>query len=89
MVSYLAINFITTMQGAIVAKCRYHDAWFCAIYTYKLGSYVKQCDPQGLSNPDATYYLLAPIVCLGLFQMGCIFFASGIDDALNPRLRNR
>jgi peptide/nickel transport system permease protein len=42
---------------------------------------------QGLTNPDATYYLLAPIVCLTLFQMGCIFFASGIDDALNPRLQ--
>jgi len=89
MVPYLAINFITTMQGSIVASVGIMMLGFAPYKPTNWGVMLNSAIRQGLSNPDATYYLLAPIVCLGLFQMGCIFFASGIDDALNPRLRDQ
>lgn len=89
MVPYLAVNFITIMQGAIVSSVGVMMLGFAPYTPTNWGVMLNSAIRQGLSNPDATYYLLAPIICLGLFQMGCIFFASGIDDALNPRLRNR
>jgi peptide/nickel transport system permease protein len=88
MVPYLAINFISTMQGAIVASVGIMMLGFAPYTPTNWGVMLNSAIRQGLSNPDATYYLLAPILCLGIFQMGCIFFASGIDDALNPRLRS-
>lgn len=88
MVPYLAVNFITIMQGAIVASVGVMMLGFAPYTPTNWGVMLNSAIRQGLSNPDATYYLLAPIMCLGLFQMGCIFFASGIDDALNPRLRS-
>lgn len=89
MVSYLAINFITIMQSSIVASVGIMMLGFAPYTPTNWGVMLNSAIRQGLTNPDATYYLLSPIVCLTLFQMGCIFFASGIDDALNPRLRDQ
>jgi len=38
---------------------------------------------------SAIIYLLVPIIAITLFQMGCLFFANGLDEALNPRLRTQ
>lgn len=88
MVSYLAINFITIMQSSIVSSVGVMMLGFAPYTPTNWGVMLNSAIRQGLTNPDATYYLLSPILCLTLFQLGCIFFASGIDDALNPRLRN-
>ncbi|NLO82073.1 MAG: ABC transporter permease [Clostridiales bacterium] len=87
MVPYLAINFIAIMQSSIIASVGIMMLGFAPYTPTNWGVMLNSAIRQGLTNPDATYYLLAPIVCLTLFQMGCIFFASGIDDALNPRLQ--
>ena len=89
MVSYLAINFITIMQSSIVASVGIMMLGFAPYTPTNWGVMLNSAIRQGLTNPEATYYLLAPIMCLALFQMGCIFFASGIDDVLNPRLRDQ
>ncbi|SFQ01647.1 ABC transporter permease [Caldicoprobacter faecalis] len=88
MVSYLAINFITIMQSSIVSSVGVMMLGFAPYTPTNWGVMLNSAIRQGLTNPDAIYYLLSPILCLTLFQLGCIFFASGIDDALNPRLRN-
>ena len=33
-------------------------------------------------------YFLTPVIGLLLFQLGCFLFATGLDEALNPRLRS-
>lgn len=87
MVSYLAINFIAIMQSSIVSSVGVMMLGFAPYTPTNWGVMLNSAIRQGLTNPDAIYYLLSPILCLILFQLGCIFFASGIDDALNPRLR--
>lgn len=89
MVSYIAINFITIMQSSIVASVGIMMLGFTSYTPTNWGVMLNSAIRQGLTNPDAIYYLLSPILCLTLFQLGCIFFASGIDEALNPRLRNQ
>jgi peptide/nickel transport system permease protein len=37
----------------------------------------------------AIYYFLTPVIGIMLFQMGCLFFASGMEEAFNPRLRTQ
>jgi peptide/nickel transport system permease protein len=40
-----------------------------------------------LLNPAAIFYVLSPIVCIFLFQMGVVLLANGTDELLNPRIR--
>ena len=40
-----------------------------------------------MMGSGAIVYFLSPVVCIVLFQLGCYLFATGLDDALNPRLR--
>jgi len=89
MIPYLAITFITVMQSSIIASVGIMMLGFAPYTPTNWGVMLNSAIRQGLTNPKAIYYLLSPIICLTLFQMGCIFFASGIDEALNPRLREQ
>jgi peptide/nickel transport system permease protein len=42
-----------------------------------------------LYGSSAMTYFLVPIIGIVLFQMGCLFFASGMEEAFNPRLRTQ
>ena len=42
-----------------------------------------------LYGSTVIYYFLTPVFGIILFQMGCLFFASGMEEAFNPRLRTQ
>ncbi|GHU77353.1 peptide ABC transporter permease [Clostridia bacterium] len=87
--SYLAINFIGSMQGAINASSGLILLGFAPYKTTHwmamLNSAIIACS--GTLQPKMLLFLFVPIVAFGLLQMGCIFFAHGLDEAMNPRLR--
>lgn len=87
--SYISISFIQTIQGSIVASVGLMLLGLAPFSITNWGTMLNLAiqNTGGIFNPRGYYYLLAPIVCLSLFQMGSIFFSNGIDDAMNPRLR--
>ena len=40
-----------------------------------------------MSIPDARLTIIAPIAAIMLFQIGAILFSNGLDEVINPRLR--
>lgn len=89
-VSYIAMNFITIMKGSILS----------AIGLMVLGLVPFQGNHWGemlslslsatgaLLGSSSIVYFLTPVTGLLLFQLGCYLFATGLDEALNPRLRS-
>ncbi|MBS4200473.1 ABC transporter permease [Bacillus sp. FJAT-49732] len=88
-VSYLAINFVLIMRGAIVGSVGLMMLGLAPYSPTNWGQMLSLAISQtgGIFNPNGYIYVLSPIVCLALFQLGAIFFANGLDEALNPRLR--
>ena len=87
--SYLAINFINSMQSGINASSGLILLGFAPYKTTHwmamLNAAIIACS--GTLQPKMLLFLFVPITAFGILQMGCIFFAHGLDEAMNPRLR--
>lgn len=87
--SYLAISFIGSMKGGINASsglillgfAPYKSTHWMAM----LNTAIVACS--GTLQPKMLLFLFVPIIAFGLLQMGCVLFAHGLDEAMNPRLR--
>lgn len=89
MVSLLAVQFIGLFQGGIASSM---GLMMLGVLTYRPTNWGVMLSlalqNTGIAyNPKGLIYFITPIVCLALLQLGCIFFSSGVDEALNPRLR--
>lgn len=89
-VSYLAINFIQIIQGAITSSVGLMLLGLSPYSPTNWGMMLNLAisNTGGIFNPKGYYYMLSPMICIILFQMACIFFSNGLDEALNPRLRS-
>lgn len=89
MISMLAIQFIGLFQGAIAASMGLMLLGALAYRPTNWGVMLSLAlqNTGVVYNPRGLIYFFAPIVCLALLQLGCIYFANGVDEALNPRLR--
>ncbi|SHE97732.1 peptide/nickel transport system permease protein [Caldanaerobius fijiensis DSM 17918] len=89
MTSYIAVNFIFIMRGAITASIGLMLLGLIPFSPTNWGMMLNLAISQsgGVFDPNALFYVLSPIVCIILFQLGCLFFAYGMDEVLNPRLR--
>jgi len=87
--SYLSITFVHSMQGAIMASVALMMMGFAPFSSTHWGTMLNLAVTQtaGAIEPRTMFFLFSPILCFVLLQTGCIFFASGLDEALNPRLR--
>lgn len=87
--SYLAMNFISIIQGAMVSSVGLMLLGLSPYSPTNWGMMLNLAikNTGGIFNPKGYYYLMSPMLCIVLFQMACIFFSSGLDEALNPRLR--
>lgn len=89
MISMLAVQFIGLFQGGIASSM---GLMMLGALTYRPTNWGVMLSlalqNTGIAyNPKGLIYFFTPIVCLALLQLGCIFFSSGLDEALNPRLR--
>ena len=87
--SYLAINFVMTMYNAILMSV---GLMLLGIVTYKSTNWgaminIAKASNGGLVSTKGYLNIFAPIAVMGLFQMACIFFSSGLEEIINPRLR--
>ncbi len=89
-ISYLAINFIHIVQGAITSSVGLMLLGLSPYSPTNWGMMLNLAinNTGGIFNPKGYYYMLSPMLCIILFQMACIFFSNGLDEALNPRLRS-
>lgn len=89
MVSYLAINFIMIMRGAITASVGLMYLGLVPFSSSHWGMMLNMATNTtgAMYGSSALVYMLVPILGIMFFQMGCLFFANGLDEALNPRLR--
>ena len=89
-VSYIAVNFISIMKNAITASVGLMVLGLVPFKGNHWGVMINVAISQtgALLGSGSMIYFLAPVVCLMLFQLGSYFFATGLDEALNPRLRS-
>lgn len=88
MASYIAINFINSMAYGISSSVGIMMMGFVPYSPTNWGNILNAALGQGLSNTHAVYYILSPMLALIVFQLACVFFANGLDEAMNPRLRD-
>ncbi|MDF2630498.1 MAG: oligopeptide transporter permease protein [Symbiobacteriaceae bacterium] len=89
-VSYIAVNFISIMKNSITASVGLMVLGLVPFKGNHWGVMINVAISQtgALLGSGSVTYFLAPVVCLMLFQLGSYFFATGLDEALNPRLRS-
>lgn len=88
-ISYIAVNFISMMKEAIMAAVGLMYLGLVPFQGNHWGTMIQlSLTASGaLMGSGAIVYFLSPVVCIVLFQLGCYLFATGLDEALNPRLR--
>ncbi|WP_291648265.1 ABC transporter permease [Clostridium sp.] len=91
-ISFIAINFISIMKGAIMTSV---SLMVLGLVPFQ-GSHWGMMIQMAMSQSAVLYggigpivYFLTPIMGIVLFQLGCYFFANGLDEAMNPRLRKQ
>ena len=86
--SYIAVNFIQIMRGAITGSVGIMMLGLAALDSTNWGTMLYLIFQMGyLTNKAAIFYVMSPIVCIIIFQFGIVMFANGVDEILNPRLR--
>lgn len=89
-VSFVAINFISIMRGAILSSVSLMVLGLVPINGAHWGMMLQMAIAQtsllyGGLQPIVNF--MTPIMGILLFQLGCYLFAMGLDEAMNPRLR--
>lgn len=88
--SYISVNFISIMKDAIMASV---GLMYLGLVPFS-GNHWGMMIQLALTNTGALLgsgsllYFLSPVVMLILFQLGSYLFATGLETAMNPRLRN-
>jgi len=87
---YVAINFLYIMKDAITASVGLMFLGIIPFSATNWGMMLNLATQQAgaIYIPQGLYYALAPMVAIILFQLGALFFAHGLDEVLNPRLRS-
>ena len=86
--SFVAINFIGSMKNAITASVGLMTLGLALFEPTNWGGILVDARMSGaMSIPDARLTIIAPIAAIMLFQIGAILFSNGLDEVINPRLR--
>ncbi|MCI8401923.1 MAG: ABC transporter permease [Lachnospiraceae bacterium] len=89
-ISYIAVNLISMMKEAIMAAVGLMYLGLVPFQGNHWGMMIQLSltTSGAMMGSGAIMYFLSPVVCIVLFQLGCYLFATGLDEALNPRLRS-
>ncbi|ONI38632.1 peptide ABC transporter permease [Candidatus Epulonipiscium fishelsonii] len=89
-ISFIAVNFISIMKGAIISSVGLMVLGLVPFQGNHWGMMLQMAMSQSgliVGGIGGIIYFMTPLCGLLFFQLGCYLFASGIDEALNPRLR--
>lgn len=89
MMSYILVNFIRIMRGALTASV---GLMFLGIIPYSPTNWGMMLNlavfqTGAIYVPNGIWYLLAPMGAIILFQYGTLCFANALEQVFNPRLR--
>jgi len=86
---YVTISFLTTMRGAITASVGLMLLGLIPFSSMNWGMMMNMAMTQSgaIYLPQALSYVLSPMMAIVLFQLGAVFFAHGLDEIFDPRLR--
>ena len=86
---YVTINFMTSMRWAITASVGLMLLGLVPFSSTNWGMMMNMAMTQSgaIYLPQALSYVLSPMAAIVLFQLGAYFFANGLDEILDPRLR--
>lgn len=88
MVSYVLISFINIMKSSITASVGLMVLGLVPFSAQHWGIMINLATTTtgAMYGSSALIYFLVPVFGIMFFQIGCLLFANGLDDALNPKL---
>ncbi len=87
MMAFIAINFTLTMTGAIYAMVGLVFLGLVPL-TRNWGVMIQLAWTQGaIFYKDSVFFILAPLVCIALFQLAIVWMSRSLEEIFNPRLR--
>lgn len=87
MIAFIAINFTLAMTGAIYAQV---GLVFLGLVPLERnwGVMINLAWTQGaIFFKDSIFFILAPLVCIALFQLSIVWMSRSLEEIFNPRLR--
>jgi len=86
---YVAINFVSMMRGAIVSSVAIMFLGLAPFSATNWGMMLNMATIQtgAIYVPSAISYVLSPLLAITFLQLGGYFFAHGLEEIFNPRLR--
>lgn len=88
MASYLLINFITAMTGAVYALAGLYLLGLAPMAGTNWGIMINEAWTKGaIFNSDSAFYLLSPLIVISLLQVSSIWLIRSLEEIINPRLR--
>ncbi len=86
--SYIVIHFILAMTGAIYGVAGLLLLGLLPLSGQNWGLMLNFAYVRGaIFFRDSLWYILSPILAIGLFQLSLVWLAAALDDLFNPRLR--
>ncbi|HVX45353.1 MAG TPA: ABC transporter permease [Mycobacteriales bacterium] len=88
MASYLMINFILGMTGAVYALAGLYLLGLAPMSGTNWGIMINQAWVKGaIFYPPAMWYILSPLIAISLLQLSAIWLVRSLEEMLNPQLR--
>lgn len=87
MMAFIAINFTLAMTGAIYAQVGLVFLGLVPL-TRNWGVMINLAWTQGaIFYKDSILFIVAPLVCIALFQLSIVWMSRSLEEIFNPRLR--
>jgi len=87
MMAFIAINFTLAMTGAIYAQVGLVFLGLVPL-TRNWGVMINLAWTQGaIFYKDSILFIVAPLVCIALFQLAIVWMSRSLEEIFNPRLR--
>ncbi|MBO0884111.1 MAG: ABC transporter permease, partial [Mycobacterium sp.] len=88
MASYILINFITAMTGAVYALAGLYLLGLAPMSGTNWGIMINEAWTKGaIFNTDSAFFLLSPLIVISLLQVSSIWLMRSLEEMINPRLR--
>ena len=89
MASYIMINFILAMTGAVYSLVGLYLLGLAPMSGTNWGIMINQAWVKGaLFFKGSLFYLISPLIVISLLQLSAIWFTRSLEEILNPRLRS-
>ncbi len=88
MASYILINFITAMTGAVYALAGLYLLGLAPMSGTNWGIMINEAWTKGaIFNSDSAFFLLSPLIVISILQVSSIWLMRSLEEIINPRLR--